>query len=175
MSENVGVVYATDDYIGVGKRLLIDVVDMLVATVASVLLTLLFVLIWPWRNSAGLIALGLWATVWLGYLVLLKRSRFRTLGYRLAGAKIVNLQGQTPSVASLLIRLLFVVGGPANFVFDLFWIPSDECRQAIRDKFAHTYVVRNSAVPVGSAQLVYRTYNMLGATFYFLEIRKEAA
>lgn len=174
MSANIGVVYAAEDYIRVGKRLLIDVVDVLVATIVSVLLTLLFVAIWPWRNSAGLIVLGLWATVWFAYLVLLKRSRFRTLGYRLAGAKIVNLQGQTPSAASLLIRLLFVVGGPANFVFDLFWIPSDECRQAIRDKFAHTYVVRNSARPVGSAQLVYRMYNMLGTTFYFLEIRKDS-
>jgi uncharacterized RDD family membrane protein YckC len=171
----VGAIYDIKDFLGVGKRLLIDVVDALVATVTSIILTLLLVFTWPWENSVGLVVLGLWSAVWLAYFVLLKRSRFRTIGYRLARAKIVNLQGETPSIASLLIRLLFVVGGPANFVLDLFWIPSDECRQAIRDKFAHTYVVRNSAVPVGSAQLVYRTYNMLGTTFYFLEIRKEAA
>ncbi|HEV7243012.1 MAG TPA: RDD family protein [Thermoanaerobaculia bacterium] len=175
MSANVGVIYATKDYLGVGKRLLIDVVDTMVATVASSLLTLLLIMIWPWESTGGLAVLLLLSSIWFAYFVLLKRSRFRTLGYRLAGAKIVNLQGETPSIGSLLIRLLFVVGGPANVVFDLFWIPSDENRQAIRDKFAHTYVVRTAALPTGSGPLVYRTYNMLGTTFYFLEIRRDVA
>jgi len=105
------------------------------------------------------------------YFVLLKRSRFRTLGYKLCGARIVNLQGDRPSVYSLTIRLLFAVFGPLNLLLDLIWIPTDECRQALRDKFAHTYVVRFNAAPEGRGTVVYTTYFILGWAFLFPEIK----
>src|SRR5262249_55847933 len=118
-----GVVYRPEDYIGVGKRLLIDFVDTGAALVGCILLTLMLWYLWPHDQSLGLAIVMTWTAVWIGYFVFLKRSRFRTLGYALSGARIVNLQGRRPSIYSLVIRLLFVVGGPANFVVDLFWIP----------------------------------------------------
>jgi uncharacterized RDD family membrane protein YckC len=167
----VGVFYRQEDYISVGKRLLIDTVDTIVALVASLAITLLLVLIVPEGEMLGTGILATWVAIWIGYFVLLKRSRYRTFGYMLAGARVVNLQGEVPSIASLLGRLLFVVGGPANFLLDLVWVSSDPARQAIRDKFAHTYVIRKAAVPTGTGTIVYRTYNMFGTTFLFQEVK----
>ena len=44
-------------------------------------------------------------------------------------------------------------------------------RQAIRDKFAGTYVVRLDATPAGSAPIRVRTYMFWGMTFLFREVR----
>ncbi len=174
-SDRVGVYFEEKDYAGVGRRLFIDCVDTSAAIVVSVLLTFLLLAVWPHEESFGVVLPIGWTAIWFSYFVVLKRSRFRTLGYILGGARIVNLQGERPSILSLLARLLFVVGGPANFLIDLFWIPSDPCRQAIRDKFAHTYVVRKDAVPAGSGTIVYRTYAMLGTTFLFREVKGASA
>ena len=168
----VGVFYRPDDYVGVGKRLLIDFIDTVSAIAGCALLTLLLIYTWPHARSLGIAIMSGWTAIWIGYFVFLKRSRFRTLGYALTGARIVNLQGQRPSVFSLVIRLLWVAGGPANFIIDLFWTPSDPSRQAIRDKFAHTYVIKKAAVPLGESEIVYRTYNIFGTTFFFPEVRE---
>ena len=165
-SPEIGVFYHPDDYIRVGKRLLIDLIDVTIAVAACAGWTAILLFVSPNRVAIGI----MWLSVWLAYFVFLKRSRFRTFGYRIGRARIVNLQGKRPSVAALLIRLLFVVGGPVNFVIDLFWIPSDPCRQAIRDKFAHTYVIRDTALPAGTGRILYRTYIMLGTTFFFPEV-----
>ena len=174
-SDSVGVYFDTRDYIGVGRRLFIDFVDTLVALGLCALVTLLLFKAWPHEPSLPGVLIACWTIIWFSYFVILKRSRFRTLGYILGGARIVSLQGGRPGMLSLLSRLLFVAGGPANFLVDLFWIPSDPCRQAIRDKFAHTYVVRKDAVPAGSGVIVFRTYVMLGTTFLFQEVKMEAA
>ena len=165
-----GVYYAFSDYIGVWRRFGIDLVDVVVAGSISVALSALLLLL---PSNADQLAFGLlvvWLSVWFGYFVLLKRSR-RTVGYLLARARIVNLQGDTPSVASLLIRMLFAVLGPLNLLFDLCWIPSDPCRQALRDKFAHTYVIRREASPAGTGRIAYAQYTLLGASYLFKEVR----
>jgi uncharacterized RDD family membrane protein YckC len=169
-----GVFFDDRDYIGVSRRLFIDFVDMVLAIVICIVFGYVVLLLWPHERSLRLALFLCWAAIWFGYFVILKRSRFRTVGYIFGGARIVNLQGRTPSVLSLLSRVLFVAAGPANVLIDLFWIPTDPCRQAIRDKFAHTYVVRKDAVPAGEGPIVYRTYAMLGTTFLFQEVKVES-
>jgi hypothetical protein len=51
-------------------------------------------------------------TTAFAYFVILKRSRFRTLGYRLGQIKIVGLDGQPPTYLSLSLRLMFGLLGP---------------------------------------------------------------
>lgn len=174
-TEILGVYYRPEDYLSVGKRMLIDTVDTLVALVVSIGITVAFAFLLPEGAVLGIAILVTWTVVWLSYFVFLKRSRYRTLGYRLAGARVVNLQGETPGVASLVGRLLFVVGGPVNFLLDLVWISSDPARQAVRDKFAHTYVIRKDAVPAGRGKVAYRTYLMFGTTFLFQEVQGATA
>jgi hypothetical protein len=97
------------------------------------------------------------------------RARLR---YVVAGARIVNLRGEQPSILSLVGRLLFALAGPLNFVFDVLWLTGDGDRQAFRDKFASTYVVRRRATPAGVGKIVMRTYMFSGLTFLFKEVRR---
>jgi hypothetical protein len=63
--------------------------------------------------------------------------------------------------------------GPLNFLIDLMWLTGDANRQAIRDKFAGTYVVRQDAMPAGTGPILVRTYMFWGMTFLFREVRGE--
>jgi uncharacterized RDD family membrane protein YckC len=164
------VYYRDDDYVGVVRRLLIDAVDTTVAVLLSIALLLpLFVmrLYWP----ALLIVPG----VWIAYFVFLKGSRFRTLGYLIAGAQIVDMQSRRPGYFTLFCRLAFAVLGPANFLLDLLWVSSDPSRQALRDKMTYTYVVRHGATPAGIAPVVYRVYTVFGWTVMCREVSLAAA
>jgi uncharacterized RDD family membrane protein YckC len=167
-----GVYYASSDYIGVWRRFCIDLVDVVVACTASIAFSAVLILLLSNGDQLAFGLLVVWSSVWFGYFVLLKRSRLRTVGYVLAGARIVNLQGDTPSVPSLVIRMLFAGLGPLNLLFDLFWIPSDPCRQALRDKFAHTYVIRRNASPAGKDRIAYGQYTVLGASYLFQEVQR---
>ena len=118
------VYYRDADYVGVLRRLLIDLIDTIVAGLVSLLLSAIAVVVAP-REMQAFAALLIWTVVWLAYFVVLKGSRFRTLGYVIAGARIVNLEGERPGHLALLGRLLFVVLGPFNFLVDLLWISSD--------------------------------------------------
>jgi uncharacterized RDD family membrane protein YckC len=163
------VVYRIEDHIGTLRRLLIDFVDTSVAGIVSLVLS--WIVITVTTPIAGSLAmLAIWTTVWTLYFVVLKGSRYRTLGYVAAGARIVNLDGERPRYLPLLGRLAFALLGPFNFVVDLLWISSDPRRQALRDKVAHTYVIRKNAEPVGRGRGVYRVYTVFGMTLLFLEL-----
>lgn len=173
MSEQI-VVYPRDAYLGVFRRLLIDAVDTTFALTVSIAVTILLVVFGPEHPATYLVIAAAWIAIWFFYFVLLKGSRFRTLGYALAGAKIVNFRGERPRRIALTARLVFAVFGPFNFLLDLLWVSSDSYGQALRDKFAHTFVVRNDAVPAGIERAVYRMYFVFGAFLLVPEIQRES-
>jgi uncharacterized RDD family membrane protein YckC len=166
-----GVWYRQDDYAGFFRRLGVDLVDILV------LMAIWFVLgvVYSWisddeRGLAFFMAAAL-PILAFGYFVLMKRSFFRTAGYRLFGVRIVDLQGRTPGLFALTLRLGFAVFGPLNFLLDLFWIPSDSQKQALRDRFAGTMVVKARAEPAGRGLVVHESCHVMGWTFIFPEVR----
>jgi uncharacterized RDD family membrane protein YckC len=167
-----GVYYARDDYAGFWRRLVVDLIDFTALGLAAFFTTVVAALLLP-VDKRGLTLVLFWSASALGflYLVLLKRSRFRTLGYRVGGLRIVSLQGERPSLWSLTIRALFAFFGPFNLLIDVIWLTSDERRQALRDKFAHTYVIRDRAVPLASGPITYVPYTLFGASFVFAEVR----
>ena len=167
MSE--GFYYRTQDYVGVWRRLLVVFVDIAVVLGLIVAAGIALYTLLPERFGVAL-QLPVAAGLSFLYLVLLKRSRLRTIGYRLAGVRVVDFHGGMPSVASLTLRLTFAVFGPFNILLDLLWIPGDPHRQALRDKFAHTYVVRSQAEPAGSAPIELRPCFILGCSFLFQEV-----
>jgi uncharacterized RDD family membrane protein YckC len=114
-----------------------------------------------------------WVAILFAYFVIFKRSRFGTVGYRVFKVRIVGLDGQPPSLGSLTLRWSFMALGPLNYLLDLLWLSSDPHRQAVRDKFAHTYVVKQGAEPAGTAKVIYRYYDILGYNFLFREIEVE--
>jgi len=169
----MGVYYHRKDYVGVTRRLLIDLIDVPVALALSGLVVVAAWTVLPDVKESPGIVLLLCGVVGFAYFVLLKRSRFRTLGYIALGAQIVDLKGGQPSILSLLGRLFFAFVGPLNFLIDLLWLTGDANRQAIRDKFAGTYVVRLHAMPAGAGPIRVRTYMFWGMTFLFREVRGE--
>jgi uncharacterized RDD family membrane protein YckC len=167
-----GVYYSRDNYAGFWRRLAVDLIDFIFLFVVVVTIAIGAAIILPGggQTMANVI---FWSSIALGfvYLVLFKRSPLRTLGYLLGGVRIVNLQGGRPSLWELTLRALFVFIGPLNMLLDLVWITGDEHRQALRDKWAHTYVIRNRAVPAGQGTVMWIRYTILGANFLFQEVR----
>ena len=169
MAALTGVYFRRNDYAGFWRRLLIDSVDLIV--IGLVCLTS-FAVVWMISLSPGLI-LASWGTAFFSYFVLLKRSRFGTVGYRVGGVRVVGHDGKKPSISSMIFRLLFVVLGPINWVVDLIWLFGDTHRQALRDKLAGTYVVRKDARPAGTGKIVYRWYDIQCYNFLFREVEVE--
>jgi uncharacterized RDD family membrane protein YckC len=162
------------DYAGFWRRIGIELVD---ATVIVVLLLVAAVAV-ALLDSAGewsdAVLIGSWAAFIWGYFVLLKRSRFGTVGYRLAGVRIIDAYDRPPGLGVLTLRLAFGFLGPINILLDMLWIPFDRRKQSLRDKFAHTYVVRVNAQPAGPARIVLRTYSVLGMAFVVRDVEAVA-
>lgn len=176
-----GVDFAFGDRAGFGRRLLASVVD-------GVVLFFLWVVIYdvwvslaetPGFNGATLGPAGLLAAFL--YLGPLKRSRLRTLGYRVTGVRIVSLRGGRPSLLAMALRVgLYMLG---NFAaFDFLWFLVVKRRQKLSDQLVGTYVVRAGAEPVGRGRIVTAYYAGLGCFLVMREVvpttsgaRKEAA
>lgn len=159
-----GVYYAADDYIGFSPRLVILFVDTAVLLVIAWFLAFIWLNITFEFNVAFLVTVGL--AIWL-YVVPLKRSKTRTIGYRLMGAKLVTLKGQRPSLLMLTFRSLLWLFGPCNFVVDLIWCGIDDDRQTIRDRFTNMCLVKNDAEPIGTGEVHLAYFNAFGYTFAF--------
>jgi uncharacterized RDD family membrane protein YckC len=167
-----GVYYSRDNYAGFWRRLAVDLIDIIFLFLVVVTIAIGAAIILPGGGQA-MVHVIFWSSIVLGfvYLVLFKRSPLRTLGYMLGGVRIVNLQGGRPSLWTLTIRALFLFIGPLNMLLDIVWVTGDEHRQALRDKWAHTYVIRNRAVPAGQGTITWKRYTILGMNFLFQEIR----
>jgi len=158
-----GVYFAPTDYIGISRRIMILCVD----TVMLFVLGLALSSVWShlFGDPQGFIG-ALAVTIWL-YMVPLKRSSWRTLGYQLAGAKLVNLKGERPALWLLTLRSLlwifFLV--PGNLLIDFLWCSIDDDRQSIRDRIANTCLVKNSATPIGVGEVHLAYYFVLGYMF----------
>jgi uncharacterized RDD family membrane protein YckC len=162
--------YRREDYAGFWLRLLIDVIDSVAAAAVCVAVT--FAL---WGLARGDAILLMWPAIFFCYFVLLKRSKIGTLGYRVGGVKIVGLDAQPASLLSLTLRFTFMALGPVNYLLDLAWLSSGAHRQALRDKFAQTYIVKRKAEPIGTGRLVRKYYEICGHNFLFREIEEGPA
>ena len=99
-----GVYYDYDAYASFLRRLSVTVIDVVVLLLTGVILGVaLEALLWDPENGGepGAISFCAWIViVWL-YLTVIKRSRWRTLGYRLLGLKIVTTRGTRPPLRAM--------------------------------------------------------------------------
>jgi uncharacterized RDD family membrane protein YckC len=102
--------------------------------------------------------------------VVLKGSRFRTAGYRVGRVALVDLNGRPPNWGTLVLRASFGALGPFNWFLDLTWLSDDRHRQALRDKIAQTYVIKEGAQPAGKGRLVYRYWEICGYNLLVREV-----
>ena len=152
-----GVYYKKIAYAGLVRRLIVIVIDSILLIGFGILLWLLL-LFFAWDADTGdftwnpsvLFWVAWLATVWV-YLAVLKPSKWRTVGYRLTGLKIVTIRGQRPSLFRMTFRMLLWMFGPFNLLLDLMWLGADSEQQSLRDCYAGTYVVRLDAEPIGHA------------------------
>jgi uncharacterized RDD family membrane protein YckC len=165
--------YFPSDYAGFWRRLAIELADAVAIVVLLLGITAAVILLHPAERPDDRILSMLWGG-WLaciyGYFVILKRSRFSTVGYRLARVRIVDPYGRPPGLGALALRLSFGLVGPINILLDMLWIPADRHKQSLRDKLAHTYVVKAGAEPAGTARVVLRTYYIMGMSFVFRDV-----
>ncbi|MDH4081620.1 MAG: RDD family protein [Nitrospira sp.] len=163
-----GVYFSDTDYIGPSRRIVIVCIDTVVLLVMGWGLSSAWVGVFG--HDEGLIS-ALVIMIWL-YLVLLKRSAWRTVGYRVAGAKLVNLQGTRPALWLLTLRSLlwmfFFI--PSNFLIDFLWCSVDDDRQSIRDRIANTCLVKHHAVPIGTGEVHIAYYFVLGYMFAYSHV-----
>lgn len=165
-----GVYYQTRDYAGILRRLFIDTVDLVVL----IILAFVLFIMGAWSDWLSEAFVPLFLVLCYIYLAGLKATRMGTLGYILAGVRLVNLQGQQASIWRSSFRLGLILLGPLNLLFDLLWVGNDPNRQSIRDKFAGTYVVRRKANPTGRGPISYKTYFVMSYTLLFPEIIRKS-
>jgi uncharacterized RDD family membrane protein YckC len=169
-----GVYFDREDYAGFWLRVLIDIIDVTVMMVVSVGCSLLIVTVVSTSQQEATALCIIWAGLWFLYFVLLKRSDFGTLGYKLCKVRIVNMRGKCPSIPALTLRLMFAVFGPLNILIDLIWLSGDDNRQALRDKFAQTYVIKRGASPVGVGKVMYGVFDVWGWHLVFREVKRDS-
>jgi uncharacterized RDD family membrane protein YckC len=166
-----GVYFLRQDYAPFWLRVLVDLVDLTIFGVVCGILTMLVMMInLPFTKTTLNLLLLMWITVAVLYFVVIKRSSFRTLGYRLGRVRIIGLDGDPPSYGALIFRLMFGLLGPFNWALDLIWLSNDAQRQALRDKFANTYVVKANARPAGRGKIVVRYYDICFYNFLCREV-----
>jgi uncharacterized RDD family membrane protein YckC len=167
-----GVYYAPRGYAGLVRRCIIIGVDLLVVWFASVMT---IVVLFDLPSEMGHVTtskLFVLSVLSYLYLVLVKRSDWGTVGYRLTGVRIVNLEGKRPSVYQMTLRFLLFVFGPFHIIVDVLWLGGDENRQTLRDKIVGTYVIRDDALPAGRGQQQLVPYYLLGWNFRFREVKR---
>ena len=169
-SAGQGVYFRTADYASFWRRLFADMVDLAVAGTICVAFVILVETMVPFTSLDPRLALGSLAGIIFVYFTILKRSKLGTAGYRWSGIKVVGPDGLAPGLPALAIRFGFSTLGPLNWFLDLGWLAGDPHKQALRDKLAHTYVVRRTAQPEGNGKIVYRYYEICFLNCLFQEI-----
>lgn len=159
-----GVYFAAHDYIGVTRRIFILLIDSLALFIIFYLLALAWISLVgePGRMFTVILVIAVWI-----YSVPLKRSKIRTMGYRLAGARLVTLKGHRPSLLMLTFRSVLWMLGPFNLGFDMIWCSVDDERQTLCDRFASICLVKSNAQPIGTGEVHLVYYNALGWTFAY--------
>lgn len=160
--DRIGPLYARDDYPGFFKRLTVDAVDFSsLILVLLVILLLLFSLDVPERVVDW--AYSLWLLSAVVYLGPWKSTGVPTLGYLLFGLKLLDLEGKRPGFWRTMGRAAFLAMGPLNYLVDIFWIHQETLpRQALRDRFCGTYLVRKQAHPVGRGRIRFHVVHLMG-------------
>ena len=106
------------------------------------------------------------------YFAVLKRSKIRTLGYIIAGVKIVTIQGGKPSILLLIFRFLLLIFGPL-LIIDFFWLLNDKNKQTLYDKITGTYVIKKNALYAGEGAIKYVRVFVLFFNFIYREVCRE--
>ena len=157
--------YDPKDYVGIGKRFIVMIVDSLMLALIGIVLWMPFLVLilsgMIQSDPGGMFWILFLLAIWV-YLAPMKRSDSGTVGYRLLGIKLVSTKGGRPSLINMTIRMMLWMFGPFNFVLDLLWLGADSENQSLRDCYLSTYLVARNANPIGRAPVHLTRYNAMG-------------
>jgi len=177
------VYFRDEDYAGLGRRIAAFILDHVVLLVLFTIMFVATILPYPpdvmnrmraaenavertqiqqeyFRLPAVQARVGgsmrMWVVLCAFYYIALRRLRGGTLGYRLAGIRLVDVTGQAPGLKVLVKR--FVLGAifTAPLGASYYLCLKDERRQSLHDRWCNTWLVRKRAEPAGPAALVHR-------------------
>jgi uncharacterized RDD family membrane protein YckC len=165
-AERQAVCFDRKDYAGLFRRLIIVCVDS--AALVAIALALVVAAEYAWFAlhpdaddlPPGLIVL-LPVTAFV-YLTVVKRSRIGSLGYLLTGVRIVDVEGQRPSLLRMTARFFWTLPLPWALFVDFGWLLDEPAKQTLRDKWAGTFVVRKKAKPIGRVPIRYERICLIG-------------
>jgi uncharacterized RDD family membrane protein YckC len=172
-----GVVYRWEDCAGFFRRCLATATDafVLLATAAlSIPLGALWFVFDPQLKGFRPLFFLLWSVFAYLYLVILGPTKIGTLGFILAGVKVVDLKGKQPSLPRMTLRFFllgFALLGPIYILLDLLWLGADGCRQTLLDKATGTYLVRKQAMPFLDGVQTMVAYQFFGLSLMFPEVK----
>jgi len=167
-----GVVFSDEHQAGFWRRVVASLVDFLVLYGLYVALFNVWLIL---AGSPGFNAFTFILAVTLGaavYVAPLKRSWLRTVGYRVAGVRIVDLRGRQPSLLMLLLRGAINLVATGVVWIDFAWFLGQRPRQKLTDLLTGTYVVRTHAKPIAQSAIVPVYYALAGHFWVVHEVRK---
>lgn len=165
-----GVYFAPEAYAGFWLRVSAWAIDLLFLLLLSYGYWLIFYYYSQWTMFELNLLTGSIFFTWMIYLTVIKSSRKSTIGFLLTGIKIVDLQGDKPSLWRMTFRFLLLSIGPFELLNDLIWLTGEKTKQTLRDKFSGTYVVRKTAQPIGNAKIVMTRLFVLGWNLIYKEV-----
>ena len=165
-----GVYFQRRDYGGFFRRGACGAIDVVALLILWVAVGFGWFLAGPDVHVNEWEIMPIWLPLSYLYLAPLKGSRLRTIGYRLMGLKVVDLQGRRPGWPRMTIRFATLLFGSEVWIFDLFWLCGQTDRRKISDLFAGTYVVRVNAEPEGRGPVGLAFYGIQSYFFVFREV-----
>lgn len=173
-----GVFYDKADHAGFFRRLVATVIDTLLLLSVAFTLAFFWIIISPDDEHLPATFFITWLAVAYLYLALLKPTKVRTLGFIIAGIKIVDLAGNRPSFGKMTISFLllgFILFGPLYILLDLLWLINDQYGQTLLNKIVGVYVVKQQAKPVATGVQKTVICHLLGFNFVFREVKLKPA
>jgi len=93
--------------------------------------------------------LRFWFVLALAYHVAVRRTHGGTVGYRLAGIRLIDCHNEPPPWGALFRRFFYATALTIPFGLSYFLCLKHPKRQALHDKLCNTWVVRRGALPAG--------------------------
>lgn len=172
IDDNFGVVYEKKAYAGFYKRVIIALVDLIVIAAISSFCLYITDFIFYYEDSYYKFNFVFILVLSIFYLAILKRSKYRTVGYILTSVKIVDLKGERPSIFKMILRVLLFLLGPFELFIDIIWLTSEATKQTLRDKYIGTYVIAQDAVPVKKGKLQNVSLGFMGWNLMYREVQE---
>lgn len=169
---NFGVIYEKKEYAGFLKRVVIAFVDIIVIVVAAASCRYITDFLFYYEDTYYEFNFFFLLIFSIFYLAILKRSKFRTVGYILTRVKIVDLKGQKPSIFIMILRVLLLLLGPFELFIDIIWLTSEATKQTLRDKYVGTYVINQHAVPIRKGKLQNVSLGFMGWNLMYREVQE---